>query len=74
MEIYLIKECAKECFELLSIFMSFLNEIKIQFVPALKIYKNNNAKIYFSSDFLCSFELMEFYINSFVLIHLSKMV
>ena len=39
----------KDCFELLSIFTSFLNEIKNQFGQVIKILRSDNAKEYFSS-------------------------
>jgi len=41
----------KDCFELLSIFTSFLNEIKNQFGQVIKILRSDNAKEYFSSTF-----------------------
>jgi len=44
--VYLIKDRS----ELLSIFMSFLNEIENQFEKTIKIFRSDNAKDYFSHD------------------------
>nr|KYP40915.1 Retrovirus-related Pol polyprotein from transposon TNT 1-94 [Cajanus cajan] len=40
----------KDHYELLSIFMSFFNEIKNQFGRIIKIFRSDNAKEYFSSE------------------------
>jgi len=44
-QVYLMKDRS----ELLSIFMSFFNEIKNQFGKIIKIFRSDNAKKYFSS-------------------------
>lgn len=41
----------KERYELLSIFISFYNEIKTQFKKEIKVLQSDNAKEYFSSNF-----------------------
>jgi len=41
----------KDIFEILSIFMSFFNEIKNQFGKIIKIHKSDNAKEYSSAAF-----------------------
>jgi len=64
----------KECFELLFIFTSFLNEIKNQFGRVIKILKSDNAKEYFSfnfSMFLSSHDILH---SSIWLTHFNKMV
>jgi len=58
----------KSCSKLLSIFMSFLNEIRNQFGKVIKILRSNNAKEYFSSDL---FKLLS---SHDILQHLNKMV
>jgi len=44
--IYLMKDCS----ELLSIFMSFLNDIKNQFGKVINVLRSGNAKQYFTKS------------------------